>query len=85
MSFVSRSGSNNWRGKAYEFYRDEKLDANNYFNKAAGRSKPPLEQHDFGGVFGGPVLNPGIYDGRNKSFFFGSCEGFRNQGSAAPI
>ena len=55
VSFVSRSGSNDWRGKAFEFYRDEKLDANNYFNKAAGRSKPPLEQHDFGGVFGGPV------------------------------
>ena len=85
VSFVSRSGSNNWRGKAFEFYRDEKLDANNYFNKAAGRSKPPLEQHDFGGVFGGPVLIPGLYNGRNKSFFFSSYEAYRNKSSAAPI
>jgi hypothetical protein len=82
---VSRSGSNNWRGKAFEFYRDEKLDANNYFNKAAGRSKPPLEQHDFGGVFGGPVVIPGLYNGRNKSFFFSSYEAYRNKSAAAPI
>jgi carboxypeptidase family protein len=85
VSFVSRSGSNNWRGKVFEFYRDESLDANNYFNKAAGRSKPPLEQHDFGGVFGGPVLIPGLYNGRNKSFFFSSYEAYRNKSSAAPI
>src|SRR5688572_25945178 len=85
VSFVSRSGSNDWRGKAFEFYRDEKLDANNYFNKAAGRSKPPLEQHDFGGVFGGPVLIPGLYNGRNKSFFFSSYEAYRNKSSAAPV
>ena len=85
MSFVSRSGSNDWRGKAFEFYRDEKFDANNYFNKAAGRSKPPLEQHDFGGVFGGPVLIPGLYNGRNKSFFFSSYEAYRNKSSAAPV
>ncbi len=58
VSFVSRSGTNDWRGKAFEFYRDEKLDANDYFTKAAGRPKPPLEQHDFGGVFGGPILVP---------------------------
>ena len=85
VSFVSRSGSNDWRGKAFEFYRDEKFDANNYFNKAAGRSKPPLEQHDFGGVFGGPVVIPGLYNGRNKSFFFSSYEAYRNKSSAAPV
>ena len=55
VSFVSRSGSNNWHGKAFEFFRHDTLDTINYFSKALGRPKPPLEQHDFGGVFGGPV------------------------------
>ena len=58
VSFVSRSGSNKWQGKAFEFFRHDALDTINYFSKALGRPKPPLEQHDFGGVFGGPVMLP---------------------------
>ena len=60
MSFVSRSGSNSWRGKAFEFFRNDKLDTIDYFSKALGRPKPALEQHDFGGVLGGPVKIPGL-------------------------
>lgn len=84
VSFVSRSGSNFWRGKAFEFFRHDSLDAINYFSKALNRGKPPLEQHDFGGVFGGPVVLPKIYNGRNKTFFFGSYEAYRNKTAAAP-
>ena len=84
VSFVSRSGSNNWRGKAFEFFRHDKLDTIDYFSKALGRPKPPLEQHDFGGVFGGPVRIPGLYNGQDKSFFFASYEGYRNKTAAAP-
>jgi len=84
VSFVSRSGTNQWRGKAFEFFRHDKLDTINYFSKAAGRGKPPLEQHDFGGVFGGPILIPGLYNGKNKSFFFSSYEAYRNKTEAAP-
>ena len=46
--------------------------------------KPPLEQHDFGGVFGGPVWIPGLYNGKNKTFFFSSYEAYRNKTAAAP-
>jgi carboxypeptidase family protein len=84
VSFVSRSGSNRWQGKAFEFFRHDSLDTINYFSKALGRPKPPIEQHDFGGVFGGPVMLPWLYNGRNRTFFFSSYEGYRNKTSAAP-
>ena len=84
MSFVSRSGTNSWQGKLFEFFRHDALDSIDYFSKALGRPKPPLEQHDFGGVFGGPVMVPGLYNGRNKTFFFASYEAYRNKSAAAP-
>ena len=84
VSFVSRSGSNKWQGKAFEFFRHDSLDTINYFSKALGRPKPPLEQHDFGGVFGGPVVLPWMYNGRNRTFFFASYEAYRNKTAAAP-
>jgi Carboxypeptidase regulatory-like domain len=84
VSFVSRSGSNRWQGKAFEFFRHDALDTINYFSKALGRPKPPLEQHDFGGVFGGPVMLPWLYNGRNRTFFFSSYEAYRNKTAAAP-
>jgi Carboxypeptidase regulatory-like domain/TonB dependent receptor len=84
VSFVSRSGSNSWQGKVFEFFRHDALDSINYFSKALGRPKPPLEQHDFGGVFGGPVMVPGLYDGHNRTFFFASYEAYRNKTAAAP-
>ena len=84
VSFVSRSGTNSWQGKVFEFFRHDALDTIDYFSKALGRPKPPLEQHDFGGVFGGPVMLPGMYNGRNKTFFFASYEAYRNKSAAAP-
>ena len=84
VSFVSRSGTNSWQGKLFEFFRHDSLDSIDYFSKALNRPKPPLTQHDFGGVFGGPVMVPGLYNGRNKTFFFTSYEAYRNKTSAAP-
>jgi hypothetical protein len=65
-----KSGSNAFRGSGYEFLRNDKFDANNYFNNRAGRPKPPFEQHQFGGTLGGPIF-------RSKTFFFGSYQGLR--------
>jgi hypothetical protein len=84
VSFVSRSGTNQWRGKVFEFMRDDAFDSNDYFSKALGRAKPKLSQHDFGGVFGGPVMLPKLYNGRDKTFFFAAYEAYRNKTSAAP-
>jgi len=81
MSFVSKSGTNDFHGNLFEFLRNDALDAG-FFNK--GLRKPVYKQHDFGGTAGGPVIIPKLYNGRNKSFFFVSYEAFRNREGANP-
>ncbi len=71
---VTKAGTNNIHFTAYEFYRDAKLTANNWFSKAAGQPGPPQTFNQFGGVIGGPVVIPKIYNGHNKTFFFAGTE-----------
>ena len=75
MSFVSKSGTNEFHGDAYEFLRNQDLDARGFF----AATKAVYKQNDFGVTAGGPVYLPKIYNGRNKTFFFFSYEGFRNR------
>ena len=63
-----RSGTNTIHGSAWEFLRDTSMNATGYFKPPTG--KPTLDRHQFGGVFGGPLV-------RNKAFFFGDYEGLR--------
>jgi hypothetical protein len=84
MSFVSKGGSNEFHGNAFEFLRNEKLDANFFANNRAGRDRPVLKQHDFGFTAGGPVRIPKLYNGKDKTFFFVAYEGFRNREGANP-
>ena len=56
-----RSGTNNFHGVAFEFMRNDKLDANNFFN--VGRARPPFQQNQFGGAIGGPIYIPKVYNG----------------------
>jgi hypothetical protein len=77
ISLTSRSGTNDFHGSAFDYVRNEAFDANNWFNNANGFGKTPERQNDFGGTFGGPVIIPRIYDGRNRTFFFFSYEGLR--------
>jgi hypothetical protein len=72
VNVVSKSGTNNFHGTAWEFLRNTVLDAKNPLAGVASK----LEQNQFGANFGGPVILP-HYNGRNKTFFFGSYEGFR--------
>ena len=67
---VTRSGTNAFHGAVFNYFRNDKLDAADWFVDQAGQSKPPLRSNDFGGVFGGPVV-------RDKTFFFVSYEGQR--------
>jgi hypothetical protein len=67
---VTKSGTNNFHGDLWEFLRNDKLDANNFFANASGAKLPPFRQNQFGGTVGGPVI-------RNRTFFFGSYEGLR--------
>src|SRR6266496_6335668 len=75
VNVVSKSGTNNFHGTAWEFLRNTVMDAKNPLKGSAGGASK-LVQNQFGANFGGPVLLP-HYNGRNKTFFFGSYEGFR--------
>jgi hypothetical protein len=77
VSFLTRSGTNEWHGSAFDYFRNEVLDANNWFNNAASIQRTAERQNDFGGSLGGPVTIPALYDGRNRTFFFFSYEGMR--------
>ena len=79
FSLLTRSGTNEWHGSAYDYLRNDAMDANNWFNNAAMPPIPRQEerQNDFGGTLGGPFIIPGLYNGKNKTFFFFSYEGLR--------
>lgn len=70
-----KSGTNQLHGSAYEFLRNQVLDARNFFNTTGVR--PPVKQNQFGFTFGGPVVIPKVYNGRDRTFFFGDYEGTR--------
>ena len=70
-----KSGTNAMHGSGFEFLRNDKFDANNFFNNRAGRAKPDFSQHQFGGTIGGPLV-------KDKTFFFFDYQGYRvNQGA----
>jgi hypothetical protein len=84
VNVSTRSGTNQIHGSAYEFLRNDILQANNYFNNLNGTKRPPLRYNDYGYTIGGPVFIPKIYDGRNKTFFFFSQE-FRRVITYSPV
>lgn len=89
ISLVTPSGSNGFHGGVFYQNRNDGFNANTFFNNASGLNniahtglgdKPPrLNQHFFGVQSSGPVYIPKLYDGRNKSFWFFSYEGFREK------
>jgi hypothetical protein len=77
VAIVTRSGTNSLHGSAFDYLRNDKLDANSWFGNFNGLKRPALRQNDFGFTVGGPVILPKVYDGRNRTFFFVSYEGLR--------
>jgi hypothetical protein len=77
IKFVTRSGTNTFSGSGYHYFRGDKLNANTWFNNRNGVDKVPLKQNQAGGRFGGPIIIPGLFNGRNKAFFFVNYEEFR--------
>jgi hypothetical protein len=77
LNATIKSGTNELHGAAWEFFRNDKLDAADFFENAGGVPKGELRQNQFGFTAGGPVVIPKVFDGRNKIFFFGDYEGFR--------
>jgi hypothetical protein len=77
---VTKSGTNQMHGSVFEFLRNASLDARNYFDykDPTGRRRiPPFQRNEFGFTNGGPIVIPGLYDGRNKTYYFGEYQGFR--------
>ena len=70
ISIATRTGTNAFHGTLFEYFRNDILDANDWFSNFNHLPKPEERQNDFGGVFGGPIL-------RDKTFFFLSYEGLR--------
>ena len=77
---ITRSGSSGFHGSVFEFFRNSALDARNYFDHPSLASPgriPPFRRNEFGFTNGGPLVIPGVYDGRGKTFYFGQYQGFR--------
>jgi hypothetical protein len=75
VNVATKSGTKDFHGDAYEFFRNNVLDANEYFNKGAGNPRPPFRYNDFGYTVGGPVFVPEHYNtDKSKTFFFFSEE-----------
>src|SRR5213592_34979 len=68
ITVVTASGTNQWHGSAFEYLRNNKLDARNFYSSTEGA--PPFKRNQFGGSLGGPIV-------RDKMFIFGTYEGFR--------
>jgi len=81
INMITKSGTNTLHGNLIEFFRNQKLDARSYFTLPTPANptaaKPPLHQNTFGGEFDGPVYIPKIYNGKNRTFFLASYQGYR--------
>jgi len=83
-SFTTKSGTNLFHGSAYDLFRNDDLNAKEWFQNFRGQPKDIDKKNDYGGTFGGPVWIPKLYNGRDKTFFFFSWEQYRQkQGSTA--
>jgi hypothetical protein len=82
INIVSKSGTNDLHGVGYEFHSDSALNANTWESNRNGGHLPDSHKDIFGYAFGGPVILPKLYNGRNKTFFFTNYEGQRSAGAA---
>ena len=79
VNVVTKPGSNQFHGAVWEFLRNDKLDAANFFDNFFKNKKPPFRQNQYGFQAGGPLYIPHLYDGRaKKTYVSGYWEGFRS-------
>lgn len=84
MNVVTKSGTNQMHGAIFEYFRNDALEARDYFDDPES-PKNPLEQNQFGIEVDGPVVIPGLYEGKNKTFFMASYEGLRLRSESTAI
>jgi hypothetical protein len=86
VNVVTKSGTSDFHGNAYEFVRNDILNANSFLNNKASIKKPPLRYNDFGYTFGGPFFIPNHYNtDKSKTFFFWSEEWRRTKTPTATV
>lgn len=78
INLISKAGTNEFHGSAYEFHRNKSLRANDFFSNRAGRTRPPLVFNQWGATFGGPIK-------KDKTFFFFNWEEFKQRTLATTI
>ncbi|HWT65329.1 MAG TPA: carboxypeptidase regulatory-like domain-containing protein [Terracidiphilus sp.] len=78
VDVVSKSGSNQWHGRAWEFLRNDLLNANDFFAKLTGQPRPVLKQNQFGAALGGPVV-------RDRTFFFAAYQGLHSSNGEGDV
>jgi hypothetical protein len=77
VNVATKSGTNSYHISTWEFLRNQVFDANNFFSNQLGAPRNALRQNQFGVAGGGPVWIPKLYNGKNRTFFYGGYEGFR--------
>lgn len=77
VSMVTKSGSNELHGSAYDFVRNDAFNANSFFNKRNGLPRDVLKRQQFGFTVGGPITIPKVMTGKNKFFWFAGYQGQR--------
>jgi hypothetical protein len=77
ISFQTRSGTNRFTGSAYEYFRHPSLNSNYYFNRIANLPRNDIKLNQYGFRQGGPIILPGLFNGRDKAFFFVNYEELR--------
>jgi hypothetical protein len=77
-----RGGSNDYHADIFGYTRQTDWNANNFFSNAAGKARAPSQYYTWGGGFGGPVIIPKVYNGKNKTFFWVATESYRQ---ASPL
>lgn len=85
INVSTKPGTNSYHGTLYEFLRNDALDANNYSFTSVRTTKYPFKWNQYGGTFGGPVLIPKLFNGKNKLFFMGNYESFRQRQSSQAL
>jgi hypothetical protein len=78
VNVITKGGTNSFHGEGYEYFRNEKLDSNYFFNNLASRGKNPFRQNQYGAAIGGPIVS-------NQLFFFAAYEGLRVRQSSLSI
>jgi outer membrane receptor protein involved in Fe transport len=77
ISVVTKSGSNQWHGSAFEFLRNDALNAASFFDNADGLPRDVLKRNQYGATFGGPISFPRLFSGKDRFFFFLGYQGQR--------